>query len=104
MIDESESGEAYDKLANQPQWLAPGEPRPTKRRRLLSLELEASLVRAAMSNTLTLNRLAAKLGIKPSAAVTYLKQLVLEKTILKDQTGKTRCTHQPRKTRRTLTH
>jgi len=63
MIDESESGEAYDKLANQRQWLAPGEPRPTKRRRLLSLELEASLVRAAMSNTLTLNRLAAKLGI-----------------------------------------
>src|SRR6059036_3823891 len=103
MLDESESGEAYDKLASQRQRLAPREPRLTKRR-LLSLELEGGLVRAAMSNTLTLNRLAAKLGIKPSAAVTYLKQLGLEKTILKDQTGKTRCTHQPRKTRRTLTH
>jgi len=104
MIDESESGETYDKLTSQRQRLGPREPRPTKRRRQLSLELEASLVRAAMSNTLTLNGLAAKIGIKPSAAATYLKQLGLEKTILKDQTGKTHRTHQSRKTRRTLTH
>ena len=104
MTDESESGEAYDKLANPRQRLAPGKSPPTKRRRQLSLELEARLVRAAMSNTLTLSRLAAQLGIKTSAATTYLKQLGLEKTILKDQTGKTHRTHQSRKTRRTLTH
>src|SRR5213593_996921 len=104
MIDESESGEAYDKLADQQQRLAPRKSQPAKRRVPMNIELEARLVRAAMSNTLTLNKLAAKLGIKPSAAVTYLKQLGLEKTILKDQTGRTRCTHRPRKTRRTLTH
>src|SRR5213593_398822 len=85
MIDESESGEAYDKLADQQRRLAPRKSQPAKRRAPLNIELEARLVRAAMSNTLTLNKLAAKLGIKPSSAATYLKELGFENTILKDR-------------------
>jgi hypothetical protein len=104
MIDESESGEAYDKLANQQQRLAPRKSQPAKRGAPLSIELEARLVRAAMSNTLTLNRLASKLGIKPSSAAAYLKQLGLEKMVLKDRAVENRTAHRPRRTRKTLTH
>ncbi len=104
MIDESESGEAYDKLAVQQQRLAPRKSQPAKRRVPMNIELEARLVRAAMSNTLTLNKLAAKLGIKPSSAATYLKQLGLEKMVLKDRAVGNRTAHRPRRLRRTLTH
>src|SRR6266567_5338437 len=104
MIDESESGEAYDKLADQQQRLAPRKSQPAKRRAPMNIDLEARLVRAAMSNTLTLNKLAAKLGINPSSAATYLKQLGLEKMVLKDRAVGTRTAHRPRRVRRTLTH
>ncbi len=103
MTVDSESGEAYDKIAAQRQQLAPREPRPVKRKAQLSIELEARLVRAAMSNSLTLTKLAAKLGIKPSAAAAYLKQLGLEKMVLKERTI---VEHRRRGTRsrRALTH
>src|SRR5262245_16929270 len=102
MIDESESGEAYDKIAAQRQRLAPKESRPAKRKKTqLSIELEARIVRAAMSNTMTLNKLAANLGIKPSAVATYLKQLGLEGKVLKEPTIVGRRRHRAR-ARRTL--
>jgi len=104
MIDESESGEAYDKLADQQQRLAPRKSQPAKRRAPMNIDLEARLVRAAMSNTLTLNKLAAKLGINPSSAASYLKELGLEKMVLKERAVGNRTAHRPRKARRTLTH
>src|SRR5215831_11128552 len=104
MIDESESGEAYDKIANQPEQLAPIHSRPTRRKRKLSIELEARLVRTAMSGRLNLNELAEELGITPSKVTSYLKQLGLEKTIQRVQTSRARITNRSRKIRRILTH
>ncbi len=104
MIVDSESGEAYDKIAAQQQRLAPRESRPAKRKAQLSIELEAQLVRAAMSNSLTLNKLAAKLGIKRSAAAEYLKQLGLEKMVLKEQTVEGHHRHRTTRPHRPVTH
>ncbi len=104
MIDESESGEAYDKLADQQQRLAPRESRPPRRKQELSIELEARLVRAAMSNNMTLKKLTTELGIRPSLARTYIKQLGLEKIVSKTRTVPQHRTHGAKRVRQTLTH
>ena len=78
MMDESESGEAYDKIANQRQRLASKESRPRKQRDQLSPMLEAKLVRAVMSETTTVDQLARELGLKSRNVRHHLKRLGLD--------------------------
>ena len=101
MMDESESGEAYDKIANQRPRLASKGSRPRKQRDPLSPLLEAKLVRAVMSKTTTVDLLAGELGLKSPVVRHHLKRLGLDKLVsLETSTRKHRT--RPKRNRRSL--
>ena len=100
-MDESESGEAYDKMAGQRPRLARDESPQKKRRDQLSPQLEAKLVRAVMSETATISLLSKKLGLESRTVKQHLKRLGLDKLVSNDSaTRKTRTA--ARRNRRSL--
>ncbi len=101
-MDESESGEAYEKIAGQTPRLPSKESRHVRRQHRLSLTLEARLVRDAMLRRTTVDRLAKKLGLKPSIVKYHLKRLGLDNMVSTKSTIEAHRTHRSKRTRRTL--
>src|SRR5713101_6064808 len=99
MIDESESGEAYDKIANQRPRPAPKHTVRRRRRHELSLTLEAKLVRSAMSETRTVSELAKELALKPQIVSYHLKRLGLEGVVSKQRSVRAHRTYRLRRLR-----
>ena len=104
MTVESESGEAYDKLAGQRQRINTRGSRPRKRRGSLEISVEARLVRAAMSEKMTVRQIAAELQLQPAVVQSNLKRLGLDKLVADKNRNETRRAHGPRHDRRTVVH
>ena len=80
MLDETESGETYDKIAAQALGLAKGV-RRRGRPGGLGLEVEARLVRLAMSESMTISQLAKELGLSIRVVQYHLRRLGLERMV-----------------------